>query len=73
MNKEKNPGSKAEDLINRYVYAAGRLLPMKNRKEIEAEINGDDIEIIKSPDSSLEGHLLGTVSLNYKLFKLWGK
>lgn len=42
-------------------------------KEIEAEINGDDIEIIKSPDSSLEGHLLGTVSLNYKLFKLWGK
>ncbi|MBP7480166.1 MAG: hypothetical protein KA785_06935 [Spirochaetaceae bacterium] len=38
MNKVHNPGSKAEDLINRYVYAAGRLLPMKNRKEIEAEI-----------------------------------
>ena len=38
MNKVNNPGSKAEDLINRYVYAVGRLLPMKNRKEIEAEI-----------------------------------
>lgn len=29
--------------------------------------------IDKSPSNSLQGHLLTTVSLNYKLFKLWKK
>lgn len=41
--------------------------------EIEAEIDGDDIELVRQKSNSLEGHLLTTVSLNFKLFRLWKK
>jgi hypothetical protein len=43
-------------------------------KELEVEIHEDgDIHIDDHSHSSLEGHLLTTISLNYKLFKLWKK
>ena len=40
-------------------------------KELEAEIDGDQVTIEDHGHTSLEGHLLTTVSLNYKLFRLW--
>ena len=42
-------------------------------KELDAEIDGNTVTITEIKQSSLEGHLLSTVSLNYKLFKLWKK
>jgi hypothetical protein len=42
-------------------------------KEIEAEIDGETIEIAQQKNTSLEGHLLTTISLNFKLFRLWKK
>lgn len=41
--------------------------------ELEAEIEGDNISIRDHGHTSLEGHLLTTVSLNYKIFRLWKK
>lgn len=40
-------------------------------KEIEAEIDGNIVTISDQKSRHLEGHLLTTVSLNYKIFKLW--
>ena len=40
-------------------------------KELEAETEGSSIEIVQQKNTALEGHLLTTISLNYKLFKLW--
>jgi hypothetical protein len=40
-------------------------------KELEANTNGNTVEIVQQKNTSLEGHLLTTISLNYKLFKLW--
>lgn len=42
-------------------------------KELEAEIDGNNVSITENANSTLEGHLLTTISLNYKLFRLWGK
>ena len=42
-------------------------------KEIETQIDGDNVALLENPNSSLEGHLLTTISLNYKLFRLWKK
>ncbi len=42
-------------------------------KELEAEITDNTTSIIQQKNTSLEGHLLTTLSLNYKLFKLWNK
>lgn len=42
-------------------------------KEIDAEIDGNNIALVDGHDPSLEGHLLTTVSLNYKLFRIWKK
>jgi hypothetical protein len=42
-------------------------------KEIDAEIDGKNIALVDGHDPSLEGHLLTTVSLNYKLFRIWKK
>jgi hypothetical protein len=42
-------------------------------KEIETEIDGETIEIVQQKNTSLEGHLLTTISLNFKLFRLWKK
>jgi opacity protein-like surface antigen len=39
-------------------------------KEIDAEIDGNIVTIQESSTSKLEGHLLTTLSLNYKLLKL---
>lgn len=41
-------------------------------KELEAEINGNDVYIHERA-TTLEGHVLTTISLNYKLFHLWEK
>ncbi len=41
-------------------------------KEIELEIPGEVVEEYHE-HSSLEGHLLSTLSFNYKLFKLWNR
>lgn len=42
-------------------------------KEIEAEINGKIVTISEQKSANLEGHLLTSLSLNYKIFKLWNK
>jgi hemolysin activation/secretion protein len=42
-------------------------------KEIDAEIDGESIVLVDGHGASLEGHLLTTVSLNYKLFRIWKK
>jgi hypothetical protein len=41
--------------------------------ELEVEDNGATVDIVEHKNSSLEGHLLTTVSLNYKIAKLWKK
>jgi hypothetical protein len=41
-------------------------------KEIELEIPGEVVEE-QHEHSALEGHLLSTISFNYKLFKLWNR
>ncbi len=41
--------------------------------ELEVEDDGTTIEIIDHKNSSLEGHLLTTLSINYKISKLWKK
>lgn len=40
-------------------------------KEIETNIKGDEIAIEKKDFSGIDGHLLFTVSFNYKFFHLW--
>ena len=40
-------------------------------KQLEADIDGNQVVIVEHPANSLEGHLLATASLNYKLFRLW--
>lgn len=42
-------------------------------KELEAQSSGDVITISDRSGSSLEGHLLATISFNYKVFRLWKK
>lgn len=43
-------------------------------KELEVEIHDDgDLHIHEHEEASLEGHLLTTISLNYKIFRLWKK
>lgn len=42
-------------------------------KEIEAEIDGNIVTISEQKSRHLEGHLLTTLSLNYKIFKLWNQ
>lgn len=42
-------------------------------KELEAEIDGNNVSIVEDENATLEGHLLTTISLNYKLFRLWKK
>lgn len=42
-------------------------------KELEAEIDGNNVSIKENKNTTLEGHLLTTISLNYKLFRLWKK
>ena len=41
--------------------------------ELEVVESGGIYSIEKQPTSALQGHSLNTLSLNYKLFKLWGK
>lgn len=41
--------------------------------ELEAEMEEDAITIVQHNESALEGHMLTTISLNYKLFRLWKK
>ncbi len=42
-------------------------------KHLEAEIHGEQVHLHMHESSTLEGHLLSTISLNYKLFKLWNR
>lgn len=41
--------------------------------ELEVQDEGTTVDIVEHKNSSLEGHLLTTVSLNYKIAKLWKK
>jgi hypothetical protein len=41
--------------------------------EIEAHVGNNNVHFHEHNHAALEGHLLFTVSLNYKLFKLWKK
>lgn len=40
-------------------------------KDIEADVDGNSVIIEENNKNTLEGHLLTTVSLNFKLFRLW--
>lgn len=42
-------------------------------KEIRADITGNTVELVKEKGSAFEGHLLTTLSFNYKIFRLWKK
>lgn len=42
-------------------------------ESLHAEFDNNNVTIRKEKESALQGHLLTTVSLNYKLFKLWKK
>lgn len=42
-------------------------------KEIQTQIEGENVTLVESKNSSIEGHLLTTVSLNYKIVKIWKK
>lgn len=42
-------------------------------KELEVEENEGVYEIVTHKHSALEGHLLCTLSLNYKIVRLWKK
>ena len=48
------------------------MIHLTKELEVEQHENGD-IHIQDHSHNSLEGHLLATVSLNYKLFRLWKK
>ena len=41
--------------------------------ELDAELNGNNVSIIEQSDNTLQGHLLTTLSFNYKLCRLWKK
>jgi len=42
-------------------------------ENLSAKTDSDPIEIKKENESALQGHLLTTISLNYKIFRLWKK
>lgn len=42
-------------------------------ESLHADITNTSVNIIKEKQSALQGHLLTTVSLNYKIGKLWNK
>jgi hypothetical protein len=42
-------------------------------KEIDTQIDGENVTLAEGKNSSLEGHLLTTISFNYKLFRIWKK
>jgi hypothetical protein len=42
-------------------------------RELEVQDDGTTVDIVEHKNSSLEGHLLTTVSLNCKIAKLWKK
>ena len=39
--------------------------------ELEADFEGEEAHIHETENHSLEGHMLATLSVNYKLFRLW--
>lgn len=41
--------------------------------ELESVINASNVSIVKGNTNTFEGHMLSTLSVNYKLFHLWGK
>jgi len=59
------------NLTNRFDVSLTCQYMIHLTKEIEADIDGDAITLSEQKPNTLEGHLLTTVSFNYKLFKLW--
>lgn len=41
--------------------------------DIDVHIHGNEVELIHHKGSNLEGHLLFAATLEYKMFKLWGR
>ena len=41
--------------------------------DIEADINGNQVHLIKQPGVNIDGHFLLALSMDYKLFRLWRK
>ena len=41
--------------------------------DVDINIDGDNVEIIKKNATNLEGHLFFSISMDYKLFRLWRK
>lgn len=79
-NSEKRWGSAVQagigthfNVTNRFDISLNCQYMIHLTKEIETEIVGDEISFSKNKGSALEGHLLATVSVNYKLFKIWKK
>lgn len=60
-------------LSNRFDFSITCQYMIHLTAEIESIIDINSISIVKSSNSTFEGHLLCTLSLNYKLFHLWGK
>ena len=41
--------------------------------DVDININGDQVHLIKKNGVNLEGHFLLALSIDYKLFRLWGR
>jgi hypothetical protein len=41
--------------------------------DVEINIDGDNVELIKKTGTNMEGHLFFAISMDYKLFRLWRK
>ncbi len=39
--------------------------------DLESEITNNNVSIVKQNNTAFEGHMLTTLSVNYKLFRLW--
>lgn len=53
-------------------FTSQYMIHLTNQLEVDVHENGE-IHIHEHEEASLEGHLLTTISLNYKIVKLWKK
>lgn len=40
-------------------------------ESLHAEMEGEEVHIHREKENALQGHVLATISVNYKIFKLW--
>jgi len=61
------------NLTNRFDISLTCQYMIHLTKDLDVEYDETSTNIVKSTGSTLEGHLLTTVSFNYKIFRLWKK